>query len=126
MSVWTPTIVNGLLADELVTDFGGTLATSRSLPPDSRMCLTLHYSSSAPTAVRLFLAVSPGTSPQDQILIYDSAFQVNPGADQTQYLTNIVVDVPIVNLEPLGLRITKGISDAIVMWSTSVRMGPGC
>lgn len=129
MSVWTVTPVNGALADFLVTDFGGGVSGSTiALPPDGRLCLEFHYSSTAATQVQIYLAPAPAAAAQNIVMVYDSAFQTNPAADSTQYLTGICVDVPIAQgtLIPMFLFITKAPSTANIRWATTVKMGPGC
>lgn len=129
MSAWTNVNVNGALADSLVTDFGGALgATNVTLPPDSELCLTLDYSSSAASQVRIYLATGVGAAAQNLVMIYDSAFQTNPGADSTQYLTGICVSVPLIpgTQVPMQLRITKANTTAIIRFKTIPKMGPCC
>jgi hypothetical protein len=132
MSAWTVTPVNGVLADSLVTSFGSTVsgvdAPSTALPPDSRMCLEFHYSSTAATQVVIYLATTAGATGDNIVMIYDSALQTVPAANSTQYLTGICVDVPIVagTLVPMQLRITKAASTANIRWATTVKMGPCC
>lgn len=129
MSAWSGLFaVNGALIDSLVTDFGGALSNNVAMPQDSRLCLTFHFSCDTPTAVQLYLAYSAGAAAQLITMIYDSALQTNPGPDQTDYLTNIVVDVPIdpSTRRPKSLRITKAAGNAIIEFASAVRMGPGC
>ncbi len=127
MSAWTRTAVNGALADSLVTNFGGGNAQTANLGADARMCLTLTYSADAATQVRIFLAPTSASPAEEQVLIYDSALQLNPAADTTDYLTNISVDVPIQSSgRPLELRITKAASDAFIWWVTTPQAGAGC
>lgn len=125
MSAWTPVVVNGALADSLVADFGGVNGQLASLPSDARMCLTVHYSASAATQVRLYLATAALAAAQDQVLIYDSALQLNPGPNLTDYFT-AQISVPILANTPMQLRITKAASTATIRFATDVAMGPGC
>lgn len=129
MSAWSGLFaVNGALIDSLVTDFGGALSNNTALPAESRLCLVFHFSCDTPTTVQLYLAYNAGASPEELTMIYDSALQTNPGPNQTDYLTNIVVDVPINpnTRRPKSLRISKAAGDAFIEFSSAVRMGPGC
>lgn len=129
MSIWTATAVNGALADFLVTDFGGVNApTTTPSPPDGELCLIFHYSSTVATQVQIFLATAAGAAGQNIVMIYDSAFQTNPAANSTQFLTGICVAVPIIQgtQQPMQLRITKAASTATIRWKATPRMGPGC
>lgn len=125
MSAWTAVVVNGALADSLVADFGGANSQPGSLPPDARMCLTVHYSASAATQVRLYLAIAAAAAAQDQVLIYDSALQLNPGPNLTDYFT-AQISVPILSNTPMQMRITKAASNATIRFAADVAMGPGC
>lgn len=127
MSIWTVTAVNGALADSLVTNFGGVIAANTALPPDSELSLIFHYSSSAASQVQIYLATAAGAAPQNIVMIYDSAFQTNPAADSTQYLTNVCVAIPIQQgiLQPLQLRITKANTTANIRWKVTPKLG-GC
>lgn len=129
MSAWQIIPINGALADSLVTDFGGSLtAQNTTLPPDSRCCLTFHYSAAAATQVQIYLALAAGVSADQIVMAYDSALQTNPGADQTQYITNWSVDVPIdaTTRRPWPVRITKAATNANFTFKIDVKMGPGC
>jgi hypothetical protein len=126
MSAWRQIAVNGALADSLVWDFGGVLANNTVLPPDSRLCVTLDYKSAAATQLYLFLATGAGVAAELQDTVYDSAFQTNPGADQTTTLKDWAFQVPILAGVPLGLRITKAATNANIWIATTVLMGPGC
>lgn len=128
MSVWTTTAVNGALADSLVTDFDAASSPSTRLPQDGELCLVFHYSSSAASQVRIFLATAAGAAAANLVMVYDSAFQTNPAADSTQYLTNICVTVPLASgtLIPMQLRITKANTTANIRWKATPKMGPTC
>ncbi len=128
MSIWTATNVNGVLADSLVTDFGGVNApTTTPYPPDCELCLKFWYSSSAATQVLIFLATAGGAAAQNTIPIWNSANQT-PTADSTQFLPMFCVSVPIIQgtQQPMQLRITKGNSTAIIRWKSTPLPGPGC
>lgn len=59
-------------------------------------------------------------------MLYDSAFQTNPGANQTQYITGLSVSVPIQpGGTPYQLRITKAASTANIWLAWEWKMGPG-
>lgn len=126
MPAWTPPIaVDGALADVLVDDFGGS-TVSASLPRDQRLCITVDYAAAAAGQLQLWLATGAGVAAEDRIMLYDSAFQTNPGANQTQYVTGLVVSVPIdtSTMTPYQLRITKGNFNANVWIAAAWSMGP--
>lgn len=127
MAAWQVIPVNGAFADALVVDFGGIIAANTSLPPDSKLCLELDYSSAAASQVVLYLA-PPTNLVQQRIMIYDSALQTVPAANSTQYLTGVCVDVPIRSgvLQPYGLYLTKPAGAANLTIYTTPKMGPGC
>ena len=121
MSVWTQTQVNGALADSLVNAFGTAFAANTSLSPDSRLCLTLHYSSVSAHQVRLFLATAAGVTNDQIVMIYDSAT-----AGATQFITDFSVRVPIISgtLLPMALRITKDNVNASLRYTFDPSIGP--
>lgn len=125
MSAWTQTVVNGALADSLVTDFGAGFSQNTRLPIDSKLCLAIHYQGVAAVAVRLFLAAAAGATLDNVVLIFDSATATASGNAQNY---SGCVDVPIQTgiLQPLTFRITKGATNASIWWYATVKMGPGC
>lgn len=126
MSAWTPVTVNGAVSDVLVTDFGGVLGQTVTLPRDARMRIQMNYSSDAPTLVQIYLAYTGAAAAQAITMLYDSTLQT-PTPDQTQYFANFCASVPIdAALLAKSLRITKGASNAILEFATTVMMGPGC
>lgn len=127
MPAWTaPIAVNGALADSLVNDFGAGVVPG-NLPNDGRMCLTIEYAAASAGQLMLWLATGVGVAVQNRIMLYDSAYQTNPGADQTQYVTGLTVSVPLVpgTRAPYQLRITKGNFNANIWLAWSWSMGPG-
>lgn len=128
MSGWQTVAVNGALADSLVADLTLQPSPFAGLPTDARLCLMINYAASSATQVRIFLAAGAGAAAAAQRIVYDSAFQTNPGADQTQYLTNICVSVPLAagTNNWMQLRITKANNTANIDWCTKITMGPGC
>lgn len=90
--------------------------------------LTIDLALVEPSRVEIWMAPSEASHPQYRRKIYDSAFQTNPGADQTQYLTNICVSVPLAagTNNWMQLRITKANNTANIDWCTKITMGPGC
>lgn len=128
MSGWQTVPVNGALADSLVVDLTTQPSPFAGLPSDAELVLMINYASSAASQVRIFLANGAGSAAAAQRLVYDSAAQTNPGADQTQYLTNICVSVPLAvgTNNWMQLRITKANTTANIDWRTKVTMGGGC
>jgi hypothetical protein len=128
MSGWQTVAVNGALADSLVVDLTTQPSPFNGLPQDAELILKINYAASAATQVRLFLAAGAGAAAAAQRIVYDSAFQLNPAANSTQYLTGICVSVPLApgTNNWMQLRITKAASTANIDWRTKVTMGPGC
>lgn len=123
MSTWQQVACGGF-TDGLITNFGPI-----TLPaPDSRLCLTLHYSGRTAGQVIFYLAAAPAGNLEDHVIVYDSALQTNPGANQTSSFTGLVVDVfvnPTTRI-PLNLYATIASANANAWWAADVKLGPGC
>lgn len=121
MSGWTEFNANGALADVEVANF-----QPASYTRDSVLCVLLKYNSAAATQLQIFSATGAGVAAEFRNMIYDSAFQTNPGPDSTQYLNDFPSQIIIAASTPWTLRITKAASNARLWWRTTLLAGPGC
>lgn len=113
-------VVNGALADSLVTDFGGATHAA-TVPNDWILCVDgIYYDAVALSDVRIFLAPVAGDTEDD---IQDILNSTTLGS-QVQHWVGYQFNVPRVQIiagtwQPHTLRITKSAVDAKVRvhWS---------
>lgn len=122
MSGWTQFNANGALADTLVTDF----STLGPFAVDGVLCVLLKYNGATAIQVRIFSATAAAVAEEFRNDIYNSATQLNPGADQTQKLNDYPSQIIIEAGVPWTLRITKAAGNAQLWWRVTPVAGPGC
>ena len=122
MSGWTEFDADGVLADAEITDF----LPSGPYGPDARLCVLIKYLGTTPGQLRIFSAPGAGAAERSINDIYNSATQLNPGADLTLKLNDTPSHIIIEAGVPWTLRITKGDGDATVWWASTIVSGPGC
>lgn len=122
MSAWTLVPCGGF-TDQQVAGLSALVLPAA----DSRLCLTVSFSGRTAGQVIFYLAAAAAGNIEDHVIVYDSALQTNPGANQTTSFTGIVVDVPINAARvPFNLYATVAAANANAWWVTDVKLGPGC
>jgi hypothetical protein len=120
-------VVNGVLADSLVTDFGGQAAAA-SISADWILCIDgIYFDAVAAVAVRIFLAPVAGDTEDD---IQDLLNSATVGSD-VQHWVGPSFNVPRVEIlsgvwQPHTLRITKADGNAKVRVHWSWRPPGSC